>query len=99
MENKIERPSSLTPRLGEIFGNEQSHKLVQACFDEAFAQYQRTQADCWDDNTSMRDAYSTALGSMESKIHYLCERLAISEAYEKKLQKLIYGESASDEQS
>jgi hypothetical protein len=75
MTSKVERPLSLIPSINLIVGNEHSQKLITAAYDEAFAQYKQTYNAGWSDNDSMRNAYCTLIGSLESKIHDLAERV------------------------
>jgi hypothetical protein len=67
----IARPLSLIPSINLIVGNERSHKIIQAAYDEAYQEYQQTTDAGWSYEDSIRNADRAFKGSIESKVHEL----------------------------
>ena len=72
----IERPLSLTPTHGTIFGTDESREQVQQAYDEAFKGYSELIDDGWQQENALRSAHMTLVGALVGKVHLLAEGVA-----------------------
>jgi hypothetical protein len=67
---EIQRPLSLTPTHGTIFGNDKSKQMVEESYNEAFRCYVELIDDGWQEENAKRSADMTLVATLEAKLHH-----------------------------